>query len=227
MAVSIESLVASSNFAIPKSRSFTVPSGVTRMLSGLTSRWMTSWRWAYDKALQTVRMSSRRAPTPRPLTLAERRDRHALDVLHHDERLALDGARRNPRAAVEQPADVRMLERGEDLPLAAEPLLAGGVAAAEPQHLDGDGLLELVVASNRLVDGSHPTSTDVTEKSVVTDGEAEPSVANALEPRCHGGAERDRRGRAVLSHVGLATTIVRSHDPESLARITRGPACQP
>jgi hypothetical protein len=33
-----------SSFAMPKSSSLIVPSGVTRMFDGLRSRWTTSWR---------------------------------------------------------------------------------------------------------------------------------------------------------------------------------------
>src|SRR4029077_12473467 len=95
-----------------------------------------------------------------------------------DEGLAFGGAWRQPRTAVEPSADVRMLERGKNLPLAAKALLSGRVLRAPPQHLDRDGFLELVVVSHRLVDGAHAALTHSAEQAVLADDEAHPSVGD-------------------------------------------------
>ena len=41
--------------AMPKSMTFTLPSGWTMMFCGLMSRWMMSWLWATDSAWHTWR----------------------------------------------------------------------------------------------------------------------------------------------------------------------------
>ena len=43
------------SLAMPKSMILTVPSSSTRMLPGLTSRWMTPWEWAYSRPRATCR----------------------------------------------------------------------------------------------------------------------------------------------------------------------------
>ena len=60
--VSCGSSESSSNLAMPKSSSFTVPSGVTRMFEGLRSRWTTRFWWAWCTARHTAWNSSRRWP---------------------------------------------------------------------------------------------------------------------------------------------------------------------
>ncbi len=75
------------------------------------------------------------------------------------------------RSAVEQPGDVGMLERGEDLPLGAETTerLAAGEAA---DQLDRDLLVELPVVAHAEPNHAHPPGADLAHEPVGTDGVA-------------------------------------------------------
>ena len=139
---------------MPKSRSFGVPSVVTRMLPGFRSRWTTRCWCAYWTAAQT----SRKRRDARRATEAAR-SRQAV------ERLALDVAPSTKygrpsvgRAAVEQPRDVRVVEAGEDLALGAGSARAGTRSVSSPARtsLSGDALLERPrPLGDAEVDGAH------------------------------------------------------------------------
>ena len=118
------------SLATPKSSSFGVPSRVTRMLSGLMSRWTTRFSCAYCTPAQTVRNSCEPLVDRQPLLVAVAIDRHALDELHHEVRLAVGG-----RAAVQQPRDVRMIQRGQRLALGLEPAHDAVGIRPRPDHL--------------------------------------------------------------------------------------------
>ena len=101
---------------MPKSSSLGSPSAVTRMLPGLRSRW-------HDQPL--VRRVHCRADLAHETEAildgevafqAIAIDRYPLHVLHDQERPPVGSG-----AAVEQTCDVRVIELGEDLPLAVEP----------------------------------------------------------------------------------------------------------
>ncbi len=76
-------------------------------------------------------------------------DRGALDILHHQVRPAIVGG-----AAVDQPGDVGVLERRQDLPLGAEPAHAVVIEQAA-DDLDRDALLERAIGALGQVDGAH------------------------------------------------------------------------
>src|ERR1044071_4379411 len=86
-------------------------------------------------------------------------DRNAVDELHRQERQPVRRA-----AAVDEPRDVRMLERGEDLPLLAE-ALHERLADSAAHELDRDALRELAVA-DREKDRSHSAAAELTHDAI-------------------------------------------------------------
>lgn len=107
-------------------------------------------------------------PQPRvdrqPGLVTVARDRHALDVLHDEVRPTV---RRG--AAIVEPCDVRVLERGEDLPLVAEAEQDVVGVHPAPDQLERDALLELRIVAFREVDGAHPPAPDLLEQPVRAD----------------------------------------------------------
>ena len=81
-------------------------------------------------------------------------DRRALHVLHHEVGKALGRG-----AAVEEPRDVRMVQRGEDLPLVAEAADDQLRVHAAADHLDGDRVLEIAGAPGQ-IDRAHAAASD-------------------------------------------------------------------
>lgn len=94
-------------------------------------------------------------------------ERHAVDVLHDEVGEPLVG-----HAAVEQRADVRVVQPGEDLALAAEAAQHAVGRRAPADQLDGDALLELVVVADGLVDHAHPALPDLPQQPVGADAAA-------------------------------------------------------
>src|SRR6266516_3195853 len=91
--------------------------------------------------------------------------RDALYVLHREPGQSI---RSDP--AVEQPGDVGMIQRGEDLPLLQEPLDSAVVPGAPGrQHLEGDALLVLVVGALGKIDGTHAAAPELAEDAVRTE----------------------------------------------------------
>ncbi len=139
----------------PKSSSFGVPSAVTRMLSGLMSRWTTRFWWAYWTPLQTRTNSSSRSATDSRALVAVGVDAYAVDVLHDE--VGLAGGR---AAAVDQPGDVAMIEIGQGLPFAAETVDDAGRVGPRPDDLDGGLPRERVVGALGAVDHAHAAAAD-------------------------------------------------------------------
>ena len=111
--------------------------------------------------------------------------RNACDVLHHEVRLALLG-----RAAVDQPSDAGVLQRGRDLALVSEPLQDLRARHPGAHELDGDLLLELVVGAPRQIHLAHAAVPDLLEDLVGADALTEPPAGplRRLERRRPAGA---------------------------------------
>src|SRR5262249_20407288 len=97
--------------AIPKSNSFGVPSTVTRMLPGFRSRCTTPFAVCirYCPTHASKQLQALRHVQPVPVAISV--DRLARHVLHHVRRHIFGGA-----AAIQQPCNVGMIERGQDFP---------------------------------------------------------------------------------------------------------------
>ena len=149
---------------MPKSSSLGAPSRVTRMFDGLRSRWTIRFWCARCTAEQTVRNSRSRCSTLRRARIAIDVDRLAVDVLHDDVRRAVRG-----RAAVEQPRDVRMVERREDLALELQPALDVARQQPAPHQLDRDLLLELLVGALREEHLAHAAAAEAAHDAIRTD----------------------------------------------------------
>jgi hypothetical protein len=117
-----------------------------------------------------------------PVTIAVGGDRQTVDVLHHE-------IRKLPfsRAAVEQLRDVRMTERGEDLPLGDEaPMELLGIGAVA-QELDRDLTAILAVNAFGEIHHAHAAATKFAHDAVRADA---PIAERFL------GERRRRRGQA-------------------------------
>ena len=132
------------------------------VLHGLTDR---------DEQLQS-------GPQGKPPLVAVRRDRGALDELHHEERLiGLRGA------AVEDAGDVGVIHQGQRLTLGVEPGQDGPRIHTDLDQLEGDLALDglgLIGA----VDGAHPAfAEDVSERVPTRDDPVrdEASVAGVVD----------------------------------------------
>jgi hypothetical protein len=103
--------------------------------------------------------------------VAEAVDGQPLDVLHDEVGQAVVGG-----APVQEARDVRVVERGENLPLVAE--TAEDEVGVHPalDELDGDALAELAVGAERLVDGAHPAAPDLARDDVDADAAADGGV---------------------------------------------------
>jgi hypothetical protein len=119
-------------------------------------------------------------------------DRLAVGKLHHQVR---SPGRRG--AAVEQARDVGVLQVGEDLPLAPEPLQRLGAAVAQ-QDLDGRALLVMAVAALR---GKHAAHAAVAHLVLQRPG-AEPVAGGEFVVEPAGGGGGHRCGKA-----GLRSTV--------------------
>src|SRR5690606_463900 len=84
----------------------------------------------------------------------------ALDILEDEVRLAVVR-----HAAIEQARDVRMAQRGEDLPLGPEAPSIPLRGQAGPQQLAGSALLRLAVRALGEHHATHAAAPDLIEKS--------------------------------------------------------------
>ena len=91
-------------------------------------------------------------------------ERHAVDVLHGEERLAVVG-----EAAVEQAGDVRVVQAGKDLALALEALDDRPRRGAPSDELEGNPLLELSIRPLGEEDGAHPATAQRPQDAVRPD----------------------------------------------------------
>ena len=91
-------------------------------------------------------------------------DRLSLDVLHDQEQPSVLG-----RAAVVELGDVWMVDRGQDLPLVAEPADEVGARRGAPEELDGHGSPELVVLPLGQIDRPHPPMGNLPNQPIGTD----------------------------------------------------------
>ena len=114
-----------------------------------------------------------------PLAVGVGRDRLALDELHRQPRLAVGG-----HAAPVEPGDVGVAERGERLPLDAEPPRRLVPVDAPPDQLDGHVPLELAVLPPRPVDGPHPTRPEQVEEAVRPDRLDARDLFVRVRPEC-------------------------------------------
>jgi len=102
-----------------------------------------------------------------PLLIAVAVDRATFDVLHDHERPPVRGA-----AAVDQPGDARVTERGQDLTLLLEPQQDLVGVGPRPQQLDGDGLLELTVGALGQIDRAHAAAAQLPQQAPGADPRA-------------------------------------------------------
>ena len=146
--------------AIPKSVTFSRPSGATTTLCGLMSRWTIPLRCAKPTAAEDLaRVVDRDRDRGRPAGDEELLEGAALQVLHRDVVRALR------LAAVVDRDDVRVGETGRVLRLAAEALdelLVLRVPVVE--HLDRDAATELLVLGE--VDVGHPAGAELADDLV-------------------------------------------------------------
>ena len=136
-------------FANPKSKTFTVPSGLTLMFAGFRSRWMIPCSWAASSASAIwlrdgQRLIERNRPARNPLG-----KRRSLDEFHYE---------RADTVGFFETVDLRdvgMIQRGEDLALRAETVPGGRGRLRETigRTLDGDVTIQLRIASP---DTPHP-----------------------------------------------------------------------
>jgi hypothetical protein len=146
----------SRSLARPKSSSFGLPIGVTRMFDGLRSRCTTSERCAKSTASQTARNRRKRASTSRPRSSAKSVIGSTVDALHRE-----PGATVGRDAAVEEAGDGGMLEAGEELPLDGE---AGDDLAARhagTHQLHRGALGEAALDALRRPDLAHPAGAEL------------------------------------------------------------------
>jgi len=123
-----------------------------------------------------------------------------LDVLHHHVRHSLVGG-----AAVDQPRDVGMVERGENPPLFRESCLETRIEQGSGHDLDGDVLLEGPVRARREVDDAHAAAADLSQRAVLADQTALQFLpVNGLEdgPPRIGAGERRRLQELARRLVG-------------------------
>ena len=100
--------------------------------------------------------------------VAVSRDRLALHVLHHEVGHALR------RAAVDQPRDVRMLERGQDLPFETESFPQLRRVAVPRRNFQRDGLLVLEVVADRLEHQAHAAVSDLADDAIGAEAPPDP-----------------------------------------------------
>ena len=141
---------------------------------------------------------------PQPVVVGELRQPQAVDVLHHDVRQTGIGG-----AAIEQPADVRVLQPGERLTLAAEARENEIGVHARPHQLDRDSGVILVVVALGEKDRAHAASTKLANQPVRADADrlrlADQAMAWSVE-------ERQERYLDVLEQLypGISRQLVTS-----------------
>ena len=104
----------------------------------------------------------------------------SLDVLHREVRMAI-----HRHTAVEQPREVRMFQRRENLSLAAEATHGRLAHRLRTQELHRDALAELIVVARGFVHGAHATDADAPRDLVDADAPAETSDGHAVALRAN------------------------------------------
>ena len=104
----------------------------------------------------------------KPVLVAVLVDGRALDELHHEIRHTVFC-----RPAVQQLADVRMLQRGQDLSLVLEPPDFGLGVHAAADHLDRNTALERAIRAPGQVDSAHAAVPDAGLDGVGADDPAD------------------------------------------------------
>src|SRR5258708_39749823 len=90
-------------------------------------------------------------------------NRLTLDVLHDEIRPAVFGC-----ATIEEPGDVGVVQAGQYLPLAAEPLDYRVCVQAAFDEFDRDLFLKRLVGADGQVNGAHPAVSDLADHAVGT-----------------------------------------------------------
>ena len=90
-------------------------------------------------------------------------NRSAFNQLHHQVRNALVG-----RPSIEQPRNIRMIERCENLPLMPEPFQNRRRIVPTPHQLDRYFLFVLPIGTARTVHLTHSSVTDLFQNVVCT-----------------------------------------------------------
>ena len=161
---------------MPKSSSFTSPARDTRMFEGFRSRWTTSAWCACCVASQTTAEETQAIVDGQPVRVGVRRDRRAVDVLHHQVRRALRGV-----AGIDQAGDVGMREAGEDVALGRE--AEGAVRARRASHqLQRDTLLVLAVVALGQVDRAHATVAEDVDHAPWAEADADERIRVGRRP---------------------------------------------
>ena len=165
---------------MPKSSSFTVAVGRDEDVRRLEVAVHDEVRCACCTARR--RRAKRRSRARREAVLvAVAVDRLAVDVLHDEVRLAVVG-----HAAVEQPRDVRMIERREDLSLGAEAVASMSASEPAAQQLERDLLLELSVGALGEEDAPMPAAAELADDAIGADdppARSEPESSSRHERR--------------------------------------------
>ena len=96
--------------------------------------------------------------------VAVRRDRLTVHEFHREVRPAV-----GVEAAVEEPCDGRVIELGENLPLAAEAHRGAVAVEAAPHELDRDDLSELAVGALGPIHDAHASTPQLVDHAIGTD----------------------------------------------------------
>ena len=158
---------SSSSLAIPKSSSRTWPSTVTRIFAGFRSRCTTSLRVRVGDGIGDLREQLQPRLQIAAAARGSTRRSAALDVLDGEIRLAV---RREAR--VVQACDIRMRERGEDLPLARHSLREPGALPGAVRKLQRDRPIDEPVAALRQPHGAHAAAAQLAHQAIGPDGVA-------------------------------------------------------
>ena len=152
--------------ASPKSRTLACPRLVTKMFAGLISRWMMPAAWAASSA-SAISMATDSSESGVQRTSGDAvLQRHAVQILHDDERLPV------LLADVVDGADVGMVQGGCGAcfpPKARERLRVLGQFFGK--KLQGDEAVQPRVLG--LIDHAHPAAAQLLDDAVVRDGLAD------------------------------------------------------
>ena len=177
---------------MPKSVSRTRPSGVSRMLPGLTSRWTKPARWAASSAPATPADVDGELRAEALLPVEQLAQTLAVDELHHYGLAAV------VLEHVVDGDDVRVIQPGDGDRFAPEPFGDHGIGGeVRLQPLDGDPAVELDVGGDPHL--GHPTVTDPPFEVV--------PLREQLDGRV-GDGRRGRRGRGRRGHDRQFTLVV-------------------
>ena len=147
-----------------------------------------SWRHKHDAVPQRL-----------PLLPDRPRDGRALDELHHEVALALG------HAAIVQAHDVRMIERGQDLPLLDEAALRFGREDPATGHLQRHRPVDLAIGAHGAVHRPHAAASELLEQAIRTD-DRPGAVRRRGIPTASAGPRRARRAVTALRAARRASS---------------------